>query len=121
MKSESEISPAHSPSLDLCQQYSAVIIMKFRTLALAAALIAPVNAQTVTNGNFTFVESHAFPSNLGAYLGGGSIIDDTLYLIVNAEESDAYMAQIPILRNGKLYDSSNLSCAHSSSLLTAIA
>ncbi len=76
--------------------------MKFRTLALAAALLAPVNAQTATNGNFTFVESHAFPSTLGGYLGGGSIIDDTLYLIVNSEEWDAYMAQIPVFRNGKL-------------------
>ena len=89
--------------------------MKFRTFALAAALLAPqVNSQTVTNGNFTFVGSYETASTLGGFLGGGSIVDDTLLLIVNSEFSGSSMASVPILRNGKLYDSSLLLCAHTS-------
>lgn len=78
--------------------------MKFCTLALATALFAPVNSQTVTNGNFTFVGSYAIPSNLtlGNYLGGGSIVGNTLKLIVEAERSAAYLASVPILRDCKL-------------------
>ena len=90
--------------------------MKFHTVALAAALLAPkVNSQNVTNGNFTFVGSYEFPSALGAYLGGGSIVNDKLLLIVNAEESDAYLGSVPVLRNCKLSTlayASSLSYSH---------
>lgn len=76
--------------------------MKFRTIALATALFAPpkVNSQPVPNGNFTFVGSYASPLN--DYLGGGSIVGDTLKLMVGVEEPGAYLASVPITRNGKL-------------------
>lgn len=77
--------------------------MKFHTFAIVALLASKqVNSQTVTNGNFTFVGSYAFPSAKGAYLGGGSIVDDKLLLIVNAEEIDSYLGSVPVLRNCKL-------------------
>ena len=96
------IALATSPCLLL--QHSPFAIMKFHTLALAAAaLLAPkkVNSQTI-NGNFSLVASYEFPSALGAYLAGGSIVNDTLLLVVEAELPEAYLASVPVLRNCKL-------------------
>lgn len=79
--------------------------MKFCTLAVAAftLLVPEVNSQTVTNGNFQFVESYNFKYGLGReYLGGGSIVGNTLYLVVRAEKADSYIASVPVERDGKL-------------------
>jgi len=74
--------------------------MKFCTLALAAALLAPkVNSQiTMTNGNFTFLGSYESTA-LGEYLGGGSIVGNKLLIVVEAEYAYSKIASVPILRN----------------------
>ena len=87
--------------------------MKFHTLALVAALLAPkVNSQptvNITNGNFTFVGSYDAQSVLGdGYLGGGSIVGDTLLLVVNAESRSSYIASVPVQRDCKLKRDSSL-------------
>jgi hypothetical protein len=78
--------------------------MKFCTLAIATTLLAQkakVNSQMVTNGNFAYIGSYSFPRDLGYELGGGSIVGDTLYLVVNSEEEDSYIASVPIQRHRK--------------------
>jgi hypothetical protein len=75
--------------------------MKFCTLALAAALLAPkVNSQiTMTNGNFTFLGS--YNSAPSSYLGGGSIVGNKLLIVVDAEYENSKILSVPIFRNGK--------------------
>lgn len=74
--------------------------MKFCTLTIAAAaLLKKANSQTVTNNNFQLVGSYSFPSDLGAELGGGSIVGNTLYLVVNSERADSYIASVPVERD----------------------
>lgn len=95
--------------------------MKFCTLALAAALLAPkVNSQiTMTNGNFTFIGSYESTA-LGAYLGGGSIVGNKLLIVVEAEYASSKIASVPILRNGKLFKTCVFIMTIDSSLIMAM-
>ena len=83
-----------------------------KVLSIVGALVG-VQAQNVTNGNFTFISSYALdPNNItaglppncdaeDANLGGGSIVNDTLYIIICAESSDATFLEVPLERDGK--------------------
>lgn len=87
--------------------------MKFSQTCLAAVLAGAatnaVVATTTTNTAYAVVTSFD-PSALAElngtggvadYLGGGLINGDNLYLVVNAETVDAYVARIPISRDCK--------------------
>ena len=68
-------------------------------------VVESFNEQFIANanvGNFSVVESYAFPSTKGRRLGGGSIVGDNLLLVVNAEQDNAYLASVPVVRDGKL-------------------
>ena len=66
-------------------------------------VVESFNVQSNANFDyFSLVEPHAFPSDKGKKLGGGSIVDDELLIVVNSFSSDAYLASVPVLRNCKL-------------------
>ena len=66
-------------------------------------VVESFNVQSNANFDyFSLVAPHAFPSDKGENLGGGSIVDDELLIVVNSASSDAYIASVPVLRNCKL-------------------
>ena len=83
-----------------------------KVLSIATTLSA-VQSQdpNVTVGNFTFISSYSSytPSFRceGLLLGSGSITiagsidDDKLLIPICTESSDAYVAEVPIVRDGK--------------------
>jgi len=96
--------------------------MKFCTLALAAALLAPkVNSHciTMTNGNFTFLGSYESTA-LGEYLGGGSIVGNKLLIIVEVDFASSKFASVPILRNRKWFKTCVFIMTIDSSLIMAM-
>ena len=63
-------------------------------------MVESFNVQSNANvGIFSLIETYEFPDG---ELGGGSIVNDKLFLIVNAFDDDAYIASVPVLRNCKL-------------------
>lgn len=68
-------------------------------------VVESFNEQFIANvASFSLIETYEFLPSLGKgrELGGGSIMNDKLLLVVNALESDSYLASVPILRNCKL-------------------